>query len=189
MNLRKVVFPDDSKSIEKDITNMKSKIQLAAKQITKELSEYGLEEMQKIYNDYPLKGNEPSVFYMEGTDTEKALFMQGPQAIYDEFGTGTLGEMSPHPIKKDFDLDDYNSHIVPHGTIRYATQKDVDNARENGDYIPLGGLFWTYVDSTGKKRYTQGTPAQQEVYDSINKTYEKSPEVIKRIMKEIVFND
>ena len=82
-----------------------------------------------------------------------------------------------------------NSHIIPKGTIRYATQKDVDNARKNGDYIPLGGLFWTYIDSTGKKRYTQGTPAQQEVYDSINKTYEKSPEVIKRIMKEIVFND
>ena len=55
--------------------------------------------------------------------------------------------------------------------------------------IPIGGLYWTYKDVNGEIVFTQGTPAQREVYDSIDRTYEKSPEVIKKIMKEVVFND
>ena len=102
MNVKKVVFPDDSKSLEKEIENMKIKIEIAAKQIAKELSDYGLNSMEEIYNNFDLKSNERSTFYIEGTDKEKRLFMSGPQAIYDEFGTGTEGELRPHPIKNEF---------------------------------------------------------------------------------------
>lgn len=185
MNTRKIVFPEDFKTIRKEIADMKAKMPIAAKRIVKELSEYGLEDMKKTYNSYEFKGSHPSTFYMEGTDTEKKLVMQGPQAIYDEFGTGTLGEISPHPIKEEFNLNGYNTGR----TIRPANKYDVRRAAEQGVNIQLGHLFWTYKTEDGQKIYTKGTPAQQEVYDAMNKTHSKAPEVIKKVMKEVVFND
>lgn len=175
--------------LQKEIEKMQQKMEEAAKKLAKELSEYGLEQMEDIYSNFELHGSQPSTFYIEGTENNKKIVMQGPQAIYDEFGTGTEGAMKPHPIKKEFNLDDYNSHIIPNGTIRYATQKDVNKARAKGEYIPLGGLFWTYKDEAGETHYTQGTPAQREGYDSLMATIDKSPEIIHKVMKEVVKDD
>lgn len=186
MNTKKVIFPDDLKSLEKDVADMKAKTEIMAKRITKELSEYGLKEMKSIYDSfgYLSFGNEPNTFYIDGTDTEKRVVMEGPQAIYEEFGTGTEGEQNPHPIKKTFDLNEYNSGK----TIRKATKKDSDNALLQGKDIPEGGLFWTYRNNVGDKIYTQGTPAQKEGYDSMNKTWKKSKSIIQKISKEVMFN-
>lgn len=172
-------------NLQKEISKMGSKMKIAQKQICKELSEYGVKKMQEIYDNYELFGNYPSTIYTEGTDTEKKIIMRGPQAIYDEFGTGTLGEQNPHPIKSEFNLTEYNSGR----TIRPARGVDVDEALKQGTQIPEGGLFWTYRNAVGDKIYTQGTPAQKEGYDSMMLTKSKSPQIIKRIMKEVVFND
>ena len=136
-------------------------------------------------DNFELFGNEPSTFYIEGDDYSKNVIMEGPQAIYDEFGTGTLGEQNPHPIKSRFNLNDYNTGR----TIRPARGVDVDEALKQGAHIPEGGLFWTYRNTLGDKIYTQGTPAQKEVYDSMNKTWDKSSKIINKIVKEIIFND
>ena len=192
MNIKKVIFPEDLKDLENEISKMSSKMDLAAKQITDELANYGLEEMQKIYDSYGYLsfGSEPNTFYIEDDKNGgKNVVMEGPQAIYEEFGTGTEGEQNPHPIKSNFKLDDYNSHKVPIGTIRRAKKKDVDEAGKQGLDLQIGEWFWTFRNNVGDIVYTKGTPAQKEGYDSMNKTYEHSPEVIKKIMKEVVFND
>lgn len=195
MNVKKIVFPDDFNNLQKEIDSLKAKMKVASKQITKELSEYGLKEMKDIYDNfgYLSFGNEPNSFYIEDSkDGGKNIVMEGPQAIYEEFGTGTEGEINPYPINpKDYGLDGYNSHLLSEGkgTIRPARGVDTDEARKQGTHIPEGGLFWTYRNTVGDKIYTQGTPAQKEGYDSMNKTYDKSKEVIKKVMKEVVFND
>lgn len=177
---------DNLKGFEEEIKKMSDKMNVAAVRIAKELSEYGLKEMENIYSNFELTGNEPSTFYITGSDTEKKIVMDGPQAIYDEFGTGTEGELNPYPVDTaQFGMKGYNTGE----TIRPAKQRDVDAAKKQNKDIGLGELFWTYIDSNGEKQYTKGTPAQKEVYDSMKKTLEKSPEVITNIMKEIVFND
>ena len=183
--VRKTINIEKLSELQKEIDIMQKKNEIAAKRICKELSEYGLKTMKEIYDNFEVFGNYPSNIYMEGTDTEKKIIMEGPQAIYDEFGTGTLGERSPHPIKNQFGLNDYNSGP----TIREATGKDMDAAFKQGTNIPIGGLFWTYRNTLGDKIYTQGTPAQKEGYDSKMATKKKSPEVIRKIMKEVLFND
>lgn len=187
MNTKKVIFPDDLKSLEKDVADMKAKTEIIAKRVTKELSEYGLKEMKSIYDSfgYLSFGNEPNTFYIDGTDTEKRVVMEGPQAIYEEFGTGTLGKKGPpYPDRKTFNLNDYNSGK----TIRPARGVDVDEALKQGTHIPEGELFWTYRNNVGDKIYTQGTPAQKEGYDSMNKTWKKSKSIIQKISKEVMFN-
>lgn len=188
MNIKKVIFPDDLKSLEAEIANLKVKTEKASKQITKELAEYGLKEMKNIYDSfgYLSFGNEPNSFFIEDTpDGGKNVVMQGLQAIYEEFGTGTLGEQNPHPIKSEFNLNDYNSGR----TIRRARKSDVKNASLQGANIPEGGLFWTYKNNVGDTIYTQGTPAQKEGFDSMNKTIEKSKSIIQKVSKEVIFND
>ena len=182
----------DSKGLnqlQKEIEKMEQRTKEAAKQLAKELSEYGLKQMEETYSNFPLHGSQPNTFYIEGTDNKKDIVMKGTQAIYDEFGTGTQGAMQPHPIKNEFNLDEYNSHVIPNGTIRHATARDVMRAADRGEHIALGELFWTYKDDDGVKHYTTGTPAQKEVYNSLMSTIDKAPEIIHKVMKEVVKDD
>lgn len=166
--------------LKKDVDNMSKKMEQAAKDLAKELSEYGLKEMESIYKNYDLKSNVPSIFRIDGTDNYKQVIMEGPQAIYDEFGTGTEGQLRPHPIKGEFNLKDYNTGR----TIRHAGEKV---SKETS--IPFDGLYWTYKDVNGQIVYTQGTPAQKEGYDSLMSTINKTPEIIHKVMKEVVKDD
>lgn len=144
----------------------------ASKKIVNELSEYGLKKMQKIYNENNFKSASPTGFGIVGSEYEKKVFMEGEQAIYNEFGTGTEGASRPHPIKDEFGLNAYNSGP----TIRRATK--------NTQEIPEGELYWTYRDENGDIVYTQGIPAQKEAYDSLQDTIKKAPSIIKKIMEE-----
>lgn len=193
MNTKKIIFPEDLKTLENEIEKMKEKTKIAAQKITEELANYGVKEMQNIYESfgYLSFGNEPNTFYVDDIEGGgKKVVMEGPQAIYEEFGTGTLGQQSPYPINpKEYGMDGYNSHVIPNGTIRKARKRDVKEALKQGTEIPEGGLFWTYKNNLGATIYTQGTPAQKEGYDSMNKTWDKSKEVIQRITKEVIFND
>lgn len=169
----------------KELEKMKQKIDSwsiamedFAEGVVKDLTEFGVEKMEEIYSTYPLKGNEPLQFYISGTPLDKKVNMAGKQAIYNEFGTGTEGQLNPHPIKSSFSLNDYNSGP----TIRKAKP----NSRAVEEGIPEGDLYWTYIDSSGKKQYTQGTPAQREVYDSFVATISKSDEIVKKNFLERV---
>lgn len=142
--------------------------------IVKDLSEYGLQKMQEIYVEAQSKYEDttPMDFSITGTETEKTVSMSGPQALYDEFGTGTIGAENPHPAKNEFGLNPYNSGP----TIRVAT--------ENTKGINPGELYWTYKDESGVVHYTQGIPAQKEGYDSLKATIKKAPSIIKKRMEE-----
>jgi len=168
--------------LQKEIDDLIAKNEKAGKKICDEISKYGLKQAEKIYKDYRLRGNIPNTFYIDGTDLDKRIVMEGVQAVYDEFGTGTEGETHPHPIKSQFNLNDYNSGE----TIRPAKPKDVNAARAQGLNIPPGGLFWTYVDANGTIRYTQGTEAQREIYDSKMRAKAESPRIIRKVMKEVI---
>ena len=146
----------------------------ASKNIVNDLAEYGFNKMQDIYKEAQKSYQDMSSmdFTITGSETEKTVSMMGEQALYDEFGTGTLGEQSPHPIKSEFGLNAYNSGP----TIRKA-QKEI-----NG--IKPGELYWTYKDEAGVTHYTQGVPAQKEGYDSLKATIKKAPEIIKKRMEE-----
>lgn len=177
--LRKIMNlePKSLEQIKQEISGMSVKMEQASKKICKELAEYGLEEMQRIYNNFDLKSNKPSTFRIDGTDNNKQVIMEGEQAIYDEFGTGTEGSLRPHPIKKEFNLNDYNSGK----TIKTATKKVSAMTT-----FPEGSLYWVYKNVNGELVFTQGTPAQKEGYDSVIATIKKSDEIILKNLKEVL---
>jgi len=169
----------------KQLKNYNKLMDEACRNIVKDLSQFGAKKMRNIHQQSAYKSETPMEFKIEGTEHEKTVSMSGQQAIYEEFGTGTMGAENQHPLKKEFELDDYNSHTIENGgTIRYNKSA---NSKATQEGIPVGGLYWTYKNAKGKRVYTQGIPAVREGYDSYMATLKKAPSVVKKRTEE-VFN-
>ncbi len=170
----KLSTKDINETIEK-LKSIQSILDNAEEKVIDELCDLGLKELEDNYtNTFFKDGNDDYYFFKKGTRKNRVIGVMGSQVLYDEFGTGTEGASSPHPIKGNFDLNDYNSG----STIR-QNKTESSNASSNG--IPVGGLYWTYkVD--GQKVYTQGIPAGKQVYTTIQKLKKEK----KKIMKKVV---
>lgn len=168
---------DEINALKQKVSNWSSMMKTAAKKYVSDMAEYSLQIMQKNYNQNPFKGNTEMDFFSSGTDFDKTVGMSGPQAIYEEFGTGTEGESMPHPIKSEFSLNAYNSGR----TIRRASE----NVNERAG-IGVGELYWTFKDDSGEIVYTQGVPAGREVYDAFQSAKRKSPSIAKERLEEVL---
>ena len=162
----------------KQLENYDKLMDEACKNIVKDLSQFGAKKMRNIATEHRFQSETPMEYKIEGTEYEKEVSMSGQQALYVEFGTGTMGAENPHPLKNEYELNPYNSGK----TIRKATTKV---AKKTG--LAEGELYWTYRDAKGQKVYTQGIPAIKPGYDSYMATLKKAPSVVKKRTEE-VFN-
>lgn len=179
---KKVIVDLDKDGIDMFLSKLKNfnkKLDNSQKEIVNDLAQYAMKEMQTVYNNSNVEDSTPMSFDVIGNDYEKQARMAGFQAIYDEFGTGTIGEMNPHRAKGNFELNPYNSGE----TIR--TNKS-ENSRASLEGIPVGGLYWTYRDSQGNKKYTQGIAAQKEGYTAFQKTSKKATSVARKRIQEVL---
>ena len=178
---RNITINISSKEIEgliQKLDNWKSLMEKAAENSVDEAAEYGLKQIQLNYNNFPYKANTGMDFFKSGSKSEKKVGMRGQQALYQEFGTGTEGELDPHPMKNEFNLNPYNSGK----TIRPAS-RDVYEIT----MIPEGELYWTYKDEeSGKVKYTQGIPAGKEVYLAYKSTVKKAPKIFKENLERVL---
>lgn len=167
----------EADKLEEFLANIGAKMQKASNGIIEDLANLALSEIKDNYAkaEYGQAG-EYMDFTKTGSDTEKTVSMVGPQAWYSEFGTGTYGEMQPHPLKGRFALNPYNSGE----TIRPASE---DVSMKTG--IPVGSLYWTYKADNGQVYYSQGIPAQKEVYDAGQTVQKEIPEISMKHMKEM----
>ena len=168
-----------SKELDNFLENFDNKLEKVCQNIINELAEKSLKEIYNNYSKAEHQAGEGMDFTKAGTKSEKTVSMVGPQAWYSEFGTGTRGEIQNHPLKHRFGLNPYNSGE----TIREATEKvaQKDKAKEAG--ITEGTLYWTYEDDNGEIHYTQGIPAQKEVYDAGQKIQKEMHDIVEKHMK------
>lgn len=164
-----------------ELDKIADKLEKMSDKLTDDIAEVGLEEMQKNYSSSQYQPSDGMGFAKTGTAKEKKISMIGSQAIYHEFGTGTMGEENPHPQKYQFGdgLQAYNSGR----TIRRNTKAN-STASQLG--IPVNGLYWTYKDENGWIHYTQGIPAQKVVFDANKAMKEKLPELCKKAVEEVL---
>lgn len=155
------------------------KVDIAGKNLVQDLAELTKTEMENNFNSQTVKTITPMSFEIEkNNDYTRTVKMIGTQAIYNEFGTGTEGEESPHPKKTEFGLNPYNSGP----TIRKAL---TDMETEEGKIISVGDLYWTYLDERGIWTPTQGIPAQKVVYNAAKVARQKMPELAEKRLKEV----
>lgn len=90
-----------------------------------------------------------TIIYKDKTDEGYRIVIEGPQVIYDEFGTGTEGANSPHPDKEKYNLEPYNSGFY------IKTDKN-------------GNKYWTYYsDDIDRYVTSHGVPAGHFMYDTL----------------------
>lgn len=164
----------------KKINRLNDELQKANTKIVEELADYTLNEIQNNFSatDYQ-DGNEDVSFFKRGSDNKVSVGTMGSQVLYDEFGTGTAGANNGHEMKGDFPLKPYNSGK----TIR-TNNSDESSATANG--IPVGGLYWTYKDKNGQKRYTQGIPAGKQVFNASVALEKEKRRIIKQEVSEVL---
>lgn len=162
------------------ITNLKEGLEKTNTKIVGKMADYALQEIQNNFSatDYQ-DGNEDVSFFKRGSEKRVSVGTMGSQVLYDEFGTGTAGADDGHEMKGDFPLKPYNSGR----TIR-KNKSDESSATSKG--IPVGGLYWTYKDKNGEKRYTQGIPAGKQVFNAVLALEKKKKEIIKQEVSEVL---
>ncbi len=179
---KKVTVDLSEEGIDKLLSKLKNvdkKLEEAQKKVIDDLAKYSVKKMKSVYNKSGVKDSTPMNFEVQGDDKKKEALMYGYQALYDEFGTGTVGAENPHPMKEQFELNDYNSGK----TIR--TNKN-ENSNASKHDIPVGGLYWTYTDGRGQKQYTQGIAAQQEGYTAFEKAKKKVNTYVRKRIGEVL---
>ena len=166
----------EADKLEEFLNNIGEKMQKASTGIIEDLANLALDEIQKNSSRAEYQPGITMDFLKTGSNTEKTVSMAGPQAWYSEFGTGTYGEMQPHPLKGRFALNPYNSGK----TIRPASEKV---SMLTG--IPVGSLYWTYKADNGQVYYSQGIPAQKQVYNAGQTVQKEIPKISMKRMKEM----
>ena len=146
------------KELQAKINELNTDLKKSCDNITKELSDIAQKEIQKNYSaSYYTDGNDDCEQFKEKIEDGYKVGVKGSQVLYREFGTGTEGLNKPHPMKNNFNLNDYNSGKK----IREA--KITTNINKG---VLLGEKYWTYKNSNGEIIVTQGIPAGKEVFDA-----------------------
>lgn len=135
--------------------------------VVEDLSNLAKEQIENNYAASPYTdGNDDVEVFKVKTDKGIKVGAKGSQVLYREFGTGTEGLNSPHPMKNEFSLNAYN------------TGRKIKVNSKNGE------LYWIYKDKSGKPVYTQGIPAGKEVYNAAVILKGKKYSIIKKRVGE-----
>lgn len=134
--------------------------------ILKDIANAGEDYLKKEYSSKTFDQNIKDI----STDTKIMkdsceIIAKGKDVVYEEFGTGDEGENKPHPVKSDYNLNDYNSGKY----IRNVSDIEEDSYTMD-DLKAIGitsGKFWMYKDGD-IIRYTQGVPSGQEMWNTRN---------------------
>lgn len=140
------------------LTKLKSEISKLENEIPRELAEMTADKIRTFYGQKGFDSGDSPTIGVEKTDKGYRAYISGEKVIYDEFGTGDIGQANAHPRKDEYPLNAYNSGA----TIRPTSKLTRSFMREKG---LKEGLYWTYRDS-GAKIYTQGVPAGLFMYRS-----------------------
>ena len=142
---------------------LKDNINNASQDIVGDLVEVGETTANQINSMAIPSGTQKSIVIGRVTEngTKGYVALTGPNAVYDEFGTGEEGLASPHPMKETTSrrLNPYNSgpyvstHINPFTGKHYWIIPDTY-------FVPS-----EYVENTG---YTEGIPSGKQMYNTDN---------------------
>jgi len=173
-----IVDLSNLKDLEKGLEQLYNNIDKEADKILKDIAESGQDYLNKQYEN--ALGKDPNILDLNtriDKDTNGySLVGFGRDVIYEEFGTGDEGEKHPHPVKSNYNLNDYNSGSFIIDVSDVHNPEFLSILAENGI---TSGKFWSYRKNGA--HLTQGVPAGQEMWKTRNYLISnKIPEIIKR---------
>lgn len=153
--------------------------------IVNKLVDIGGEQAIKFNSIAPKSGTEDNVVLKEGAKIEGSkvtgsVVLYGPNAVFDEFGTGEEGRDNPHPLagKIRFTMPPYSGYVTgPY----VSTHINPDNGRHYWIYKPNGSLP-SYQDDG----YTEGIPSGKQMYNTLQSIRDAKKSVIRECTKETI---
>lgn len=160
---------NDINSLIKSLQKLSKDINNLSNDVTKELAQKGLTELNKYYATTPSDPNIQDInTNIEKTFTGYRIVSSGTDVLYAEFGTGDKGEADKHKDKSKYNLNRYNSGKY----IRKVREGNQELAKHG----ITSGKYWTYKKKGGNVEYTQGIPSGKQMYktsDYLRKNYKK----------------
>jgi len=165
MAIQITVNASDIKDILTGLKNLYSNLDKETNEILKKIVDNGKEYLDDQYNN--TLGNDPNITdintRIDKTNNGYNLISFGKDVVYEEFGTGDEGMMHPHPVKSEYELNDYNSGSFIIDVNDVHNQEFLDILQQNGI---TSGKFWSYTKNGS--HLTQGVPAGQEMWKTRN---------------------
>lgn len=148
----------DIDNLLKELEYVNDSIEVASEDILKRLVYEGGAKAVELNSQAPQTGPEKSTVRLSVSKNKGEIALTGPNAVYDEFGTGELGADNGHPLKGNFGLNPYNSGPFVSTHIN-----------SNGRHYWFNPNMWSadamYFKPNG---YTEGTPAGMQMYRTTN---------------------
>lgn len=151
-------------------------------EISKEIANDGLKNLQKeygkLYSDPNLEDIDTKV---DKNDKGYTLAAYGKDVLYAEFGSGDEGENNPHENKlSSYGLNNYNSGEY----IRDVSSLSKKAQQKVAKHGISSGKYWTY-EKDGSIQYTQGVPAGMQMYNTVNYIHKNYDKIVKKKVGEI----
>lgn len=173
------LFKGDLKSMVEHLEKQKSKMEKFSNQLTDDVAQdmvenikinanviggmSGLEEAQSVTEMSSTLDKVASLNQIDSVGlNHKKIWNLSEEATYAEFGTGMMGEGTPHPL----------------GNLGW--QYDVNAHGDRG---------WRYIGQGGLLVHTLGYPAFSTYYNSFNDTKDDLPKIAKLTFTEVFGSD
>ena len=168
----KLVLSDSGiNEVRDNILYLRSTIKDATKLAVRKVMEEGIDKAKDLNAVAPKTGVEENQIY--GTSSKdgysRQVVMSGPNAIYDEFGTGEKGAAKPHPLKSNFGLNDYNSGP-------YVSTHINRKGKHYWFYRPAARVEPRYFKRNG---YTEGTPSGRQMYNTLRYLEKNAKDIVR----------
>lgn len=160
------------------VNNLKNDLKQSETKIKDKLADYAKTEIENNLSATQFKdGNDDVSTFKENRNNKVIVGMRGTQVLYDEFGTGTQGESSPHPYKSNYGLSGYN-------TGRKIRKASVRVNEKTG--IPIGAKYWTYKNKQGETVFTTGIPAGKQVFNAAMSLRNRKKQIVKQEVSDVL---
>ena len=155
-----------------DLKKLSSSFKNLNTEVAKELAEATAHELEQNYSAFPFQSSEGKAqIGVENSNNVYKVYARSKSVIYEEFGTGDVGQANPHPIpQSDFGLKGYNtgSYIYP-----------ADNF--SAQYGITSGMYWTYDGVP-----TQGIPSGKFMFNTSEWLHDNYKELIQKKVDDVI---
>lgn len=163
------------KDMQEYLKSFKNDLEEQAVDIVREITYEGGYKAVEYNSMAPQSNPQRSTIRFGAKRLKGEIALEGPGAIYDEFGTGERGVDNPHPMKNDFsELNPYNSGPVVSTHIN-----------KNGRHYWFAPRWSSdpYMYSNG---YTEGIPSGKQMYNTLKFIRDIKKDVTKAHINEAI---
>lgn len=167
---------NDISNLIKDMKKLSQEFKNLNDIVSKELAEATQYQLEQNYSTMPFLSNTSMPhFGVTKTHNGYSVYARGDNIVYEEFGTGDVGESHPYPIpQSDFGLKGYNTGETIRDADGYSAKQGITS-----------GKYWTYWD--GKDWvYTQGIPSGKFVFNTSEWLHENYKDLIQKKVDDVI---